>query len=73
VHIFPVLSMARAARILLIPLIAIVLLAPITICNLVGSLTARLVVIIIATISFVGAMSSLTTARIVELVVAAAT
>lgn len=57
----------------MIPFIIILLLAPVIICNLVGSLRARLVVIIAATTGFVAVLSGLTNAKTVELAVAGAT
>lgn len=55
------------------PFVVVLLLAPVVICSLVGSLTVRLVVIIAATTAFVAVLSGLTKARTVELVVAGAT
>ncbi len=73
VHIFTPSSITRAARILITPFIIFLLLTPVIICNFVDSLTARLVVIIIATAGFIAVLSSLTKAKTVELVVASAT
>ncbi|KAK3984183.1 hypothetical protein QBC44DRAFT_337438 [Cladorrhinum sp. PSN332] len=73
VHIFPRSSITRVARMLMTPFVVVLLLAPVVICNLVGSLTARLVVIITATTGFVAVLSSLTKARTIELTVAGAT
>lgn len=73
VHIFPARSIKRAVRILLAPFIAALLLTPVFICNFVSSLTARLVVIVVATTCFVAVLSSFTKARTVELIVAGAT
>jgi hypothetical protein len=72
-HIFPVSSIARAARILITPFIIVLLLMPVIICSFVNSLTARLVVITIATTSFMIVLSGLTKTRTVELAVAGAT
>ncbi|KAI1438308.1 hypothetical protein GGR50DRAFT_705287 [Xylaria sp. CBS 124048] len=73
VHIFSESSTARAARFLITPFVAILLLTPVIICNFLESLTARLVVIIVATTSFVAVLSGFTKVRTVELVVAGAT
>ncbi|KAM3543247.1 hypothetical protein ARSEF1564_003877 [Beauveria bassiana] len=73
VHIFPPSSIGRAVRVLLAPIIAILLLAPVVICNFVGSLTARLIIIIFATSGFIAGLSSFSKARTIELTVAGAT
>ena len=73
VHIFPVSSITQAARILMTPFIIVLLLMPVIICSFVNSLTARLVVITIATTSFMIVLSGLTKTRTVELAVAGAT
>jgi hypothetical protein len=73
VHIFPPSSMTCAVRILLIPFIIVLILAPVIICNFVHSLTARLVIIVASTTSFVAVLSSFAKVRTVELVVAGAT
>jgi hypothetical protein len=57
----------------MIPLVIVLLFTPVIICNFVDNLTARLVVIITATTGFIAALSGLTKARTVELVVAGAT
>ena len=72
-HIFPRSSVTQIARMLMTPFVVILLMAPVVICNLVGSLTARLVVIIAATTGFIAVLSGLTKARTIELVVAGAT
>lgn len=73
VHIFPRSSITWVARMMMTPFVVVLLLAPVVICSLVGSLTVRLVVIIAATTGFVAVLSGLTKARTVELVVAGAT
>ncbi|KAJ0130257.1 hypothetical protein HZ326_16466 [Fusarium oxysporum f. sp. albedinis] len=73
VHIFPPSSIGRAVRILLAPFIAILLLTPVVICNFVGSLTARLIIVIFATSGFITVLSSFSKARTIELTVAGAT
>lgn len=73
VHIFPASSITRAARILMAPFIIVLLLMPVIICSFVNSLTARLVVITIATTGFMVVLSGLTKTRTVELAVAGAT
>jgi hypothetical protein len=55
------------------PFVIVLLLAPVIVCSLVGSLAARLVIIITSTTSFVAVLSGLTKARTVEVVVAGAT
>ena len=73
VHIFPRSSITWVARMLMTPCVVVLLMAPVVICNLVGSLTARLVVIITATTGFVAVLSGVKRARTIELVVAATT
>jgi hypothetical protein len=73
VHVFPLLSITRAARILVTPLITFLLLAPVIICNFVSSLTARLVVVVVAALCLVAVLSSFTKATVAKLVVAGAT
>ncbi|KAI1086078.1 caspase domain-containing protein [Rostrohypoxylon terebratum] len=73
VHIFPLSSTVRAARILITPFIVLLLLVPVIICNFVEDLAARLVIIITATASFIAVLSGLTKARTAELAVAGAT
>ena len=73
VHIFAPSSVRRAVRILLTPLITLLLLTPVVICNFVRTLTPRLVIIVIATTGFIAVLSGLTRARTVELIVAGAT
>jgi len=73
VHIFTTSSVRRVVRILLAPFITALLLTPVFICNFVGSLTARIVLVAVATTVFVAVLSSFTRARTVELIVAGAT
>ena len=73
VHIFPRSSITWIARMLMTPFVVVLLMAPVVMCNLVGSLTTRLVVIVAATTGFVAVLSGLTRARTIELVVAGAT
>lgn len=73
VHTFSRSSVTWLARMLMTPFVVILLMAPVVICNLIGSLTARLVVIVAATTGFVAVLSGLTKARTAELVVAGAT
>ncbi|KAK3385190.1 hypothetical protein B0H63DRAFT_180145 [Podospora didyma] len=73
VHIFPRSSTTWVARMLMTPFVVVLLMAPVVVCNLISSLTARLVVIVAATTGFVAVLSGLTRARTIELVVAGAT
>jgi hypothetical protein len=61
------------ARTLLVSLIIVFLLAPVVICSVLGSVTGRMVVIIISTILFIATLSGLTKARTVEMFVAGGT
>ncbi|KAK3386537.1 hypothetical protein B0H63DRAFT_467931 [Podospora didyma] len=73
VHIYPRSSTTWVARMLMTPFAVVLLMAPVVICNLVSSLTARLIVVIAATTGFIAALSGLTKPRTIELVVAGAT
>ena len=55
------------------PFVVVLVMAPVVICNLVSSLTARLVVVVTATTGFVAVLSGLTRAKTIELAVAGAT
>ncbi|CVK92168.1 uncharacterized protein FMAN_07126 [Fusarium mangiferae] len=73
VQIFSRSSTMRVARAILSPLIVFLLLAPVVICNMIDSQSARLAIMIISTAGFVCCMSLLTNAKTVELAVAGAT
>lgn len=73
VHVFPRSWTTRAARIVLTPVIILLLLAPVVICNAITNPTARLATMIIATATFVILISLLTKAKTIDLVVAGAT
>ena len=55
------------------PFISTLLLAPVVVCNCLDSLTARLLIIVIAATAFIAVLSGSTKARTVELIVAGAT
>lgn len=73
VHIFAPLPIRRAVRALLAPLVTLLLLTPVIICNAIHNLTARLVVMVLATTFLVAVLSGLTKAGTMQLVVAGAT
>ncbi|KAK4457493.1 hypothetical protein QBC42DRAFT_317963, partial [Cladorrhinum samala] len=73
VHVFPRSSITWVARMLMTPFVVVLVMAPVVICNLVSSLTARLVVVVTATTGFVAVLSGLTRAKTIELAVAGAT
>ncbi|KAL6922447.1 hypothetical protein FSST1_006473 [Fusarium sambucinum] len=73
VHVFPIASTRKVARMLMALLITSLLLSPVIICNAVQSLSARLVIIVFAASIFVSLLAGLTKANTVELVVAGAT
>ncbi|KAH8696770.1 hypothetical protein GQ44DRAFT_694713 [Phaeosphaeriaceae sp. PMI808] len=73
VHIMPRPSVVRKARVLMTPLIATLLLAPVVVCNCLTSLFARLLTIVVAATTFIAILSGSTKAKPVELVVAGAT
>ncbi|KAF3064949.1 hypothetical protein GL218_02145 [Daldinia childiae] len=73
VHIFSPSSLRLMVRIFVVPFITILLLTPVITFSFVNSLSARLIIVVAATMIFVVALSSLTRTRIVELIVAGAT
>ncbi|KAK4233730.1 caspase domain-containing protein [Achaetomium macrosporum] len=73
VHIFSKTAISRSSRILMIPFITTLLIAPVVICNSLNNLLARLIVIVLSTSGFISVLSGLTRARTVELVIAGAT
>ncbi|KAG8356631.1 hypothetical protein FVEN_g5676 [Fusarium venenatum] len=73
VHVFPISSTRKVARMLMSLFITILLLSPVIVCNAVQSLSARLFIIVIAASTFVSLLAGLTKANTVELVVAGAT
>ncbi len=73
VHIFPAPPTTRLVRIVMAPCVATLLLVPVIICNFIEILSARVVVVILATVCFIAALQSATKTRTVELVVAGAT
>ena len=73
VHIFPTSLTTRLTRWVILPLITILLLTPIAVCKVLDSMTARIVIILISTIVFLGILSGLTKARTIEMFIAGAT
>ncbi|KAL6798173.1 hypothetical protein J3E68DRAFT_399171 [Trichoderma sp. SZMC 28012] len=73
IYIFPPLLIKRAVRVFLVPLITVLLLTPVIICNFIDGLTARLVVVVFATTGFIAALSCLTKIRAIDLIIAGAT
>ncbi|KAM7210104.1 hypothetical protein V8F06_014513 [Rhypophila decipiens] len=73
VHIFSKPAISLISRMVIIPLVVMLLLAPVIICNSINGQSARLAVIVISTSCFITALSTLTKARTVELVIAGAT
>lgn len=73
VHVFTPASVRRAVRALLTPLITLLLLTPVVVCNFVAELTPRLIIVVISTTGFIAILSGLTRTRTVELIVAGAT
>ncbi|KAF3929544.1 hypothetical protein ABW19_dt0204734 [Dactylella cylindrospora] len=73
VHIYSPRSTTLLARTVLTPLIVIILLAPVIICNSVSNANARLGIIVAATGLFLTVLSLLTRGKMLELVVAGAT
>lgn len=73
IYNFPPLLMKRAVRAFLVPLVTFLLLTPVIICNFIDGLTARLVVVVLATTGFIAALSCLTKIRAIDLTIAGAT
>ncbi|KAI1104100.1 hypothetical protein F4804DRAFT_308229 [Jackrogersella minutella] len=63
----------RTAKALLLLLIALLLLIPVVICNIVNTISSRIVVVIVSTISYLLVLSGLTKSRMMELTLAGAT
>ncbi|KAI1370095.1 hypothetical protein F4677DRAFT_398262 [Hypoxylon crocopeplum] len=63
----------RTARTLLIFLITLLLMSPVVICNLISTISARIVVIMLFTILYLLILSCLTKSRTMELILAGAT
>ncbi|KAL7953083.1 hypothetical protein V8C34DRAFT_321653 [Trichoderma compactum] len=63
----------KAARILLAPFIAALLLTPVIVCNYVKDLTHRVVIVVLTTAVFIAALGCITKVKAVEWVVAGAT
>lgn len=73
VHIFSNSTMRQITRVLLAPLVTALLLTPVVICNFLGSLTNRLIVVVFATSFFVATLACTTRGKTVELIAAGAT
>ena len=73
VHVFPISSTRHTVRMLMAFFITILLLSPVIVCNMVHSLSARLIIVTLATSSFVSILSGLTKNSTTELTVAGAT
>jgi hypothetical protein len=73
VNVFSRVLIARAARIIMVPCIVMLLLAPVILCNYLYSLTARLYTIVFAASFFIAVLSGSTRAKATELVIAGAT
>ncbi|KAL6818970.1 hypothetical protein V8C40DRAFT_268551 [Trichoderma camerunense] len=73
IYIFPPSLIKRAVRAFLVPLITVLLLTPVIICNFIDGLTARLVIVVFATTGFIAALSCLTKIRAIDLIIAGAT
>ncbi|KAH6610682.1 hypothetical protein Trco_000702 [Trichoderma cornu-damae] len=65
--------MKGAMKILVAPIISILLLTPVIICNFVDGLTNRVIIVVLSTTAFIAALSCLTRVKAVDLVVAGAT
>lgn len=73
VYIFPPSLIKRVVQVLLAPLITVLLLTPVIICNFIDGLTARLVIVVLTTTGFIAALSCLTKIRAIDLIIAGAT
>ncbi|KAI5918584.1 hypothetical protein F4810DRAFT_565382 [Camillea tinctor] len=73
VHVFAKGFTNRVTRVLLMPLITFILLAPIILCNSMSSSTNRLIVLVFAAIAFISAVSFLTASRPIDIATCSAT
>ncbi|KAL6825566.1 hypothetical protein J3E69DRAFT_334546 [Trichoderma sp. SZMC 28015] len=73
IYIFPPSLIQRAVRVFLVPLVTVLLLTPVIICNFIDGLTARLVIVVFATTGFIAALSCLIKIRAIDLIIAGAT
>lgn len=73
VYIFPPLLIKRVVQVFLAPLVTVLLLTPVIICNFIDGLTARLVIVVLTTTGFIAALSCLTKIRAIDLIIAGAT
>lgn len=63
----------RVAKALLLFLITLLLLMPVVICNIIGAISIRIVVVMASTISYLLILSGLTESKTMELILAGAT
>ncbi|KAI0887514.1 uncharacterized protein GGS22DRAFT_110549 [Annulohypoxylon maeteangense] len=63
----------RAANAVLILLIIILLMVPVVICNAISTISVRIIIIILFTVSYLSIISFLTRSKIIELILAGAT
>ncbi|KAI2464030.1 hypothetical protein F4781DRAFT_440014 [Annulohypoxylon bovei var. microspora] len=73
VHIFPRTFTNKVTRLLLTPLVIFFLLVPVMICNALSSSTSRLIILILAAVTFITAMSLLTKSKTIDLATCSAT
>ncbi|ROW05707.1 hypothetical protein VMCG_05216 [Cytospora schulzeri] len=73
VHLFPRSSTNHVACVIVTPLITMMLMMPVIVCNYVVDVPARLAIITLATSLFITSLSLLTNARTVDVAVAGAT
>jgi len=73
VYIYSGTLIKRTARALLLFLITFLLLMPVVICNIINTISIRIIVIMISTISYLFILSELTKSRTMELILAGAT
>ena len=73
VHIYPRDATRLVARTVATPIIIVLVLVPVIICNAVEAVTTRLAIIILATSAFVTALGLLTRGHVLELVMTGAT
>lgn len=73
IYIFPPSLIQRAVRVFLVPLVTVLLLTPVIICNFISSPTARLIIVVLATTGFIAALSCLIKIRAIDLIIGGAT
>ncbi|KAH6659935.1 hypothetical protein BKA67DRAFT_530056 [Truncatella angustata] len=73
VHVFPQNFTDKATRVLLTPLVIFLLLTPVVICNAMSNSTSRVIILVMAAIAFITALSLSTKSKPIDLITCSAT